>query len=124
VEPIDYEYRTETSESETYSLSGETMTLNHTRYGYELEFAKAIPGESWVLRLLRDDDQRNSTVFKTDMHATEASFSGKVTNISDQDMDKVILVVAMDVADIIFLTQSLKSCNKLFLCHSCNVLAV
>ena len=92
VEPIDYEYRTETSESETYSLSGETMTLNHTRYGYELEFAKAIPGESWVLRLLREDDQRNSTVFKTDMHATEASFSGKVTNISDQDMDKVVLV--------------------------------
>ena len=91
VVPVDYNYRTITGKN--IKTSGEDVTINNTKKGFDIAFEESVPGSSRVLKLSGDvGDHSEKEVFRQNLTRTYTSFSGDITNISANNFSRVILI--------------------------------
>ncbi len=95
VQPIDYEYRTDTGKKRYAIRTSEDLLVNHTSRGYEINFEADIPGTSRILKLTAREDTEEkdgSSVFQMDLNATDIAVEGTVTNQSEYSFSRVVLI--------------------------------
>ena len=91
VVPVDYNYRTITGKN--IKTSGEDVTINNTKKGFDIAFEESVPGSSRVLKLSGDvGDHSEKEVFRQNLTGTYTAFSGDITNISANNFSRVILM--------------------------------
>ena len=91
VVPMDYNYRTITGKN--VKTSEEDFTINNTKKGFDIAFEESVPGSSRLLKLSGDtEDSSQKEVFTQNLSTTYTAFSGEVTNISDNNFSRVILI--------------------------------
>ena len=91
VVPVDYNYRTIIGKN--VKTSGEDVTINNTKKGFDIAFEESVPGSSRVLKLSGDvGDHSEKEVFRQNLTGTYTAFSGDITNISANNFSRVILM--------------------------------
>lgn len=91
VVPVDYNYRTIIGKN--VKTSGEDVTINNTKKGFDIAFEESVPGSSRVLKLSGDvGDHSEKEVFRQNLTETYTAFSGDITNISANNFSRVILM--------------------------------
>ena len=91
VVPMDYNYRTLTGKN--VKTSGENFTINNTRKGFDIAFEDSVPGSSQILKLTGDKETSSQKeVFSQNLSTTYTAFSGDITNLSDNNFSRVILI--------------------------------
>lgn len=91
VVPMDYNYRTIAGKN--IKTSGEDVTINNTRKGFDVAFEESVPGTSRLLKM--SGNTRNTTekkVFTQDISTTYTAFDGHITNTSSNNFSRVILI--------------------------------
>lgn len=89
--PMDYNYRTVTGNN--IKTSGEDVTINNTRKGFDVAFEESVPGTSRLLKLSGNTRSiSEKKVFAQDISMTYTAFYGNITNISANNFSRVILI--------------------------------
>lgn len=93
VEPVDYNYRTENVDDYSVRNITENYTINNTKNGFDIAFGESVPGTSYILKCTGGSSQMdNASCFTTNITAENSFFEGTVTNISEWDFDKVVVI--------------------------------
>lgn len=93
VEPVDYNYRVQDAEEYTVRNIKENYTVNNTKNGFDIAFEESIPGTSYILKCSGSDAQTEDTsCFSADIQTAASYFEGKITNLSEWEFDKVMLI--------------------------------
>lgn len=93
IEPVDYDYRTEDVDDFSVRNITENYTINNTKNGYDIAFGESVPGTSYILKCSGDESQADYTdCFSADITAENTYFEGNVTNLSDWNFEKVVLI--------------------------------
>ena len=91
VEPIDYNYRT--IDGKNIKTSGDDVTINNTKKGYDVAFEESVPGTSRILKLSGNTKSTSQKkVFEQNIFMKYTSFYGNITNISSNNFSRVILI--------------------------------
>lgn len=89
--PMDYNYRTIAGKN--IKTSGEDVTINNTRKGFDVAFEESVPGTSHLLKLSGNTGTTSEKkVFEQNISTTYTSFYGNITNTSDNNFSRVILI--------------------------------
>lgn len=93
-EPVDYDYRTESADLGLIQKLKQEYTINNTQSGFDIDFEEAVPGTSRLLRfsLNKKNGWKKENCFQTDISVKDSSFSGTVSNLSQYDFTKVVLI--------------------------------
>lgn len=93
-EPVDYDYRSESADLGMIQKLKQEYTINNTQNGFDIDFEEAVPGTSRLLRFSFDEKNGKSRTncFQTDITVGDSTFSGTVSNVSNYDFSKVVLL--------------------------------
>lgn len=93
VEPVDYDYRTENVDDFSVRNITENYTINNTKNGFDIAFGESVPGTSYILKCSGSEPQADyAGCFSADITAENSYFEGNVTNLSDWNFEKVVLI--------------------------------
>lgn len=91
VTPIDYNYRTIAGKN--IKTSGDDVTINNTKKGFDVAFEENVPGTSRILKLSGNmKSASEKEIFEQSIFMNYTSFYGNITNTSSNNFSRVILI--------------------------------
>lgn len=91
VVPMDYNYRTVSGKN--IKTSGNDFTINNTKKGFDINFEESVPGSARLLKLSEDmESDAKQQVFEQNLSGTYTAFSGEITNRSENNFSRVLLL--------------------------------